>query len=187
VARDSTNDKDRRAFLKKLRRGDAGAFREWVRQTRAVVEAVLVAMVHDADTAMDLTQQVYIRAYGKLGSVRNMDRLGPWLVRLTRNIARDHLRRQAVRKREFERFKQTATPWYEPGETGGEEADRRDRVRELVDELPEEQREVVLLRYYGGKSYEEMATLLGVPLTTVDGRMRQARRKLAEWLRKEEG
>jgi len=54
-----------------------------------------------------------------------------------------------------------------------------------VDELPDDQREVILLRYYGNKTYDEIATLLDVPLTTIDGRMRQARRKLAEWLRSE--
>lgn len=179
----SHNEIDKQAFLRKLRQGDEGAFREWMRQTRPTVEAVLGAMIRDPGTVADLAQQAYIRAYTNMRSVRRLERLGPWITQIAKNVARDHLRRQVVRQREFDTFRRSAPLWAEPGDAGGQDANRRDRVRQLVDELPEEQREVILLRYYANKSYDDIAQLLGVPLTTVDGRMRQARRKLAEWLR----
>lgn len=181
-----SDQKDKAHFLNRLRRGDPAMFREWVRQTRPLVEGVLLSMVGDADVVQDLMQQAYIKAYGKLSSVRDPNRLQSWLAQLTRNTARDWMRRQAVKRREHDRYvRDFARAWVEPVGDGDRHQQRREQIRQLVGQLPEELREVILLRYYSGRTYQEISIILSVPMTTVDGRMRTAKKQLAELMEKD--
>ncbi len=180
-------DKDRRRFLDRLKKGDPALFREWVRQTRPIVEATVASVVGGGSEVHDLVQETYIRAYRKIRSVRSPGALDSWLRRTARNVAPHHLRRRKVQQKNRKAYRRDAAEaWTEPPGVDDTFVHRRERMRRLVDALPDDQREVILLRYYAGLTYKRVAETLGVPLTTVDGRVRQAKQALFEMMQEDE-
>lgn len=108
------------------------------------------------------------------GSVRT------WLLGVVHNRAIDTLRRTTVHERRRAADERAAESLEAPERTEVEAA-RRDEarsVRVLIDELPDEQRKVIELAYFGGFTHEQIAGMLGAPLGTVKGRMRLALEKL---------
>jgi RNA polymerase sigma factor (sigma-70 family) len=129
--------------------------------------------------AEDVLQRVFYEVW------RHNDRYDPsrsltaWVLGIARNRAIDHLRRQrntAVASENLEDI---------PGEDGRELAERYARAREVrnaLNRLPTEQREVLVLAYFGGYTQSEMATYLELPLGTVKARAFRGLRRLAELL-----
>jgi RNA polymerase sigma-70 factor, ECF subfamily len=108
------------------------------------------------------------------GSVRT------WLLGVVHNRAIDMLRRTTVHERRRAADERAAETLEAPERTELEAARREEArsVRGLIDELPDEQRRVVELAYFGGFTHEQIAQMLGAPLGTVKGRMRLALEKL---------
>jgi RNA polymerase sigma-70 factor (ECF subfamily) len=108
------------------------------------------------------------------GSVRT------WVLGVVHNRAIDTLRRTTIHERRRAADQRAAESLEAPERTEVEAA-RRDEarsVRVLIDELPDEQRKVIELAYFGGFTHEQIAGMLGAPLGTVKGRMRLALEKL---------
>ncbi len=108
------------------------------------------------------------------GSVRT------WLLGVVHNRAIDTLRRTTVHERR-RAADEHAAEWIEAPERTDAEAARREEarsVRVLIDELPDDQRKVIELAYFGGFTHEQIAQMLHAPLGTVKGRMRLALEKL---------
>ena len=108
------------------------------------------------------------------GSVRT------WLLGVVHNRAIDTLRRTTVHQRRQTTDEQAAERLEAPERTDVEAARREEArsMRALLDGLPEEQRRVVELAYFGGFTHEQIAQMLGLPLGTVKGRMRLALEKM---------
>lgn len=138
-------------------------------------------MVHQSHLAEDLTQDTFIKAIQSLkrGQYSDDNKFGSWLIRIAHNIVIDHFRRSKQRQEllssnyDYDLF---ATARFSEANVeqrmvyGQVLAD----VRSLLNELPMEQREVVLLRYYGDLSFKEIADLTNVSINTALGRMRYA-------------
>lgn len=133
-----------------------------------------------ADWIGDLTQDTFVRAHRALGSYDPSYSETSWLLAIAANLARDHLRREAVRKTEpLPEEVRHAAP---AAGAGLEDDERRRRVQRALGELPDAQREVVLLRIYEQLSYAEVARALGIPEPTARSRMRYALAKLEQLL-----
>jgi len=109
-------------------------------------------------------QQSFVTACHKMGSLRQPDRFGPWLTTICRRVAQDMRAGQETR--------------YGPPEGSGVSAARAGRherirqgVKEAVDALPPMYREVIVLHYYSGMSYQEIESVLGVSGDVVKGRL----------------
>lgn len=110
----------------------------------------------------------------------------PWLVTLTRSRALDFVRAGRRRARALDRasaaapggFALPVSPLMDPPDRYAEKQDLRERVQQAVAELPDAQRRVVELAYFGGLSQSEIAAQLQAPLGTVKTRMRAAMEKL---------
>ena len=132
-------------------------------------------LLRDRDEAADATQDAFLVAAERLGQLRDPERLRPWLYAVARNAIVDNGRA----KRE--------PPVDAPDEVAGDEgpAERAEsgwiawRVHRALAELPENERQVIELAYWGGRSQSEIADLLGIPLGTVKTRTRTGLSRLA--------
>ena len=138
-------------------------------------------MVHQPQLAEDLTQDTFVKAIQSLkrGQYAEDNKFGSWIIRIAHNIAIDHFRRNKQRQEllsgnyDYDLFASQRL-----SEANAEQrmvyAQVLADVRALVETLPMEQREVVLLRYYGELSFKEIADLTDVSINTALGRMRYA-------------
>ena len=150
------------------------------RHTRRVRDYVRM-LVKDNDVADDLTQEVLIKVVKVLDEGRYTDkgRFLPWVLRIAHNRVLDHFRAYKQVKTVNESSagfdilgsKNLAEPSIEDQLVSEQQAEE---VRALIELLPEEQREVVKMRYYDGLSFKEIAEHTGVSINTALGRMRYA-------------
>jgi RNA polymerase sigma-70 factor (ECF subfamily) len=128
--------------------------------------------------AEDAAQQAFATACGKIRSLRQLDRFGPWLAAICRNTAQDMAR---ARRRDAALAKRAVNETrLASGSDGFDHA-----VKEAVDNLPTMYREVVVLHYYSGMSYQEIESVLGIPGDTVKGRLARARKQIQVHLEEE--
>lgn len=161
--------------------GDARAFEiVYERHATAVFSlAYRICGVHAA--AEEIAQEAFLAIWRSgarydrsRGSVRT------WLLGVVHNRAIDMLRRSTVHDRRRTADEQAAERLESPDRTDVEAA-RRDEARStrmLIDALPQEQRRVIELAYFGGFTHEQIASMLELPLGTVKGRMRLALEKM---------
>ena len=160
------------------------------RHTRRVRDYVRL-LVKDNDVADDLTQEVLIKVVKVLDEGRYTDkgRFLPWVLRIAHNRVLDYFRTQKHHKTVSESSagfdvlgsKNLAEPSIEDRIISEQ---RADEIRALVEELPEEQRQVVKMRYYEGMSFKEIAEHTGVGINTALGRMRYALINMRQMIKK---
>ena len=160
------------------------------RHTRRVRDYVRL-LVKDNDVADDLTQEVLIKVVKVLDEGRYTDkgRFLPWVLRIAHNRVLDYFRTQKHNKTVSESSagfdvlgsKNLAEPSIEDRIISEQ---RADEIRALVEELPEEQHQVVKMRYYEGMSFKEIAEHTGVGINTALGRMRYALINMRQMIKK---
>ena len=167
--------------------GDATAYRGLVERYQGRVYTMIYGMVRNQEDARDLTQDVFIKAYRNLHGFRADARFYTWLYRIAMNLAIDLTRRRQHRP----------LPGLEDdvavrGDDGAvldlhhadsprkavERSQLYATILKALDQLPEDQRQVVLLRELEGLSYKEISEVLDVPEGTVMSRLFYARKKL---------
>lgn len=164
-------------------RGDRDAFAALVDGTRSVVTSIALAIVRDVDLSKDIAQDVFLAAWRDLGQLRDPNSFLPWLRQLTRHRAYHVLRAERRRAkrlgdRDLDALVSTAV---DPAPTAGDTmlADEERRLLSIVlDELPDEAREVVTLYYREDQSTAHVASLLGLTEANVRQRLSRARSHL---------
>jgi len=179
-----------RAAAERARAGDAQGFRALVEETHATVFRVAAALVHDRDEAADVTQETYVRAWARIGELRDGAAALGWLCRVARNVAHDRQRSWWSRVRApLDALAGEAAPREAAPDAAAAAAERAAAVRAALAKLPEKHRVVLALREVEGFSYDEIAEAIGAPVGTVESRLHRARAALARRLRglREEG
>ncbi|MEU4675557.1 sigma-70 family RNA polymerase sigma factor [Micromonospora sp. NPDC023737] len=163
--------------------GDATALGVLLSRHEAQMRAVAVSMLGYGPDAEDAVQDAMVIALSRIGEVRDPAAVGAWLRTVVRNNCRMVLR--AARPLPVAEPEWFALPADSP--TPEQALDRgalRDWVWHAIDALSESDRLVTLLRYFSdASSYDQIATLAGLPVGTVRSRLNHARRKLADGLR----
>jgi len=162
--------------------GDAGAFRQLLGMHRQAISSTLYACgVRCPETALDLAQDVAVRAWQNLGRLEDPRSFPAWVRRIAANAARDHLRRQAVRR---EDSLETACD-LEAGDDPHQLAERVAELRLMLAALAEEDAELVdlLVARAEGVAVEELAGRLGISEGALKMRLTRARKRLRERLR----
>jgi RNA polymerase sigma-70 factor (ECF subfamily) len=171
-------ESNERATVEAARRGDGNALAGLYERYYAVMVWVAYSVLLDRGLAEDAAQQAFATAYRKMRSLRQPDRFGPWLATICRNTAQDMARARrreaAFQKRALSEIRLAS------GSNGFDRA-----VKEAVDGLPAMYREVVVLHYYSGLSYQEIESVLGVSGDKVKGRLARARKRIQVHLEKE--
>jgi RNA polymerase sigma-70 factor (ECF subfamily) len=166
-----------RLAVARAQQGDREALRFLYARYADNVYSYVSSIVRDHYEAEDVTQQVFAKLTDSLA--RYEDRGAPflsWLVRLARNAAIDQLRsRRAI---------PVADPIESEAADDGADQDRRETLRSALETLPEDQREIIVLRHLGGLAPAEIAARLGRSESAVNGLHHRGRRALrAELIR----
>ncbi len=173
------------ALATRAQQGDRDAFGELVRGHYPGVVNVVYRMCGDARLAEDSAQETFIRAWQHLTSFRPGTSLRNWLYRIGINAALDVLRRERVTPADLEAV-ELADPTASP-EAELIQKERGASVQRAILSLSESNRSILILREYGGLSYQEIAAVLDIPAGTVMSRLNYARGRLREILAPEFG
>ena len=152
------------------------------------VYGLLLRMVGRPDVAEDLMQETLLRAFRSRGTYRPEGKFRAWIFRIAVNLARDWIRRRP-RQRAFalgDDGDETSAP-LTPAADSPPDADalRRERARwveQALARLPNADREVLLMRYYGDLTFKAIAQATGEPLGTVLARAHRALKKLGDMI-----
>jgi len=167
-------------LITSYRNGNEAAFNLLVDRYQSKVFTTIFLIVKDQDVAEDLLQDVFVKVLNTFNSDKYNEegKFQPWVMRIAHNMAIDH----------FRKAKRYPTILLEDGSnllnslSFAEDSSEEQRIKEetlawvrnLIDELPEAQREVVIMRHYLDMSFQEIAEQTGVSINTALGRMRYA-------------
>lgn len=170
-------------LLSQAKDGDRNAYGELVSRCYESVIRVVYRLCGDTQIAQDAAQEAFLRAWVRLPGFQSRAPFSHWIYRIAVNIALDLLREKPQESiDEDSRISSMAATSSGP-EAAYLEKEQADLVQGAVNALPEASRAVLVLREYGGLSYEEIAGLLEIPVGTVMSRLNYARNRLREMLR----
>jgi len=163
-----------------------GSFEELVRRYQRPISAYVYRMVGNYESALDLTQEIFIKVYNSLRRYRSEFKFSTWIYKIAHNSAVDHLRRINTREQslisgpEGDHFE---LPIESPRPTPEQESERKERrieIEAVVRTLPATYRELVILRHSQDLTYEEIVEVTGLPLGTVKNRLFRAREMMRQ-------
>jgi RNA polymerase sigma-70 factor (ECF subfamily) len=157
--------------------GDAAAMDSLVAEYRPHARRTALGILGDPDAAEDVAQETMIRLQGALAGFRRDAELGTWLHRIALNLAYDHLRRRRSHLA-LGTARQQADPHARDPHVTVDAERARAAVRAALTRLPDDQREVLTLRFLSGLSYAEIARVTGAAEGTVASRIYRALRRL---------
>jgi len=174
----SLSDQDLvQAYIK----GDHSAIEVLINRHRSKVYTYIILTIKNQQLAEDLFQETFIKVIQSLraGKYRDNGKFLSWVIRIAHNLIIDHFRKEKQMNAisnddsEVDLFNSKKL-----SDSNIEELiidnQIKSEIRVLINELPEDQREVVLLRHYGGLSFKEIADQTDVSINTALGRMRYA-------------
>ncbi len=174
-----------------VREGDTTAYRGLVEKYQTRVYQLIYGMVRNQEDARDLAQDAFVKAYDNLHRFRLESSFYTWIYRIASNVAIDFLRKQKRRgTTEFDeqiaaRDADGAMVEQHHQDSPSKTLERKRlyaRIMDAMQELPEDQRQVILLRELDGLSYKEIADVMEIPEGTVMSRLYYARKKLQKML-----
>ena len=158
--------------------GDVEAFRVLVERYRRAYGRYAVALLRDPDAAADAVQEAFIRAYEGLAGCREPDRFGAWFFRILQNQCRNAL----ARRKDTVDVGVVELPGRDRADGGAERSELAEALEAALASLTAEQRDAFVMKHVEGRSYEEMAGLLGVGVDALKMRVHRARDALREKL-----
>jgi RNA polymerase sigma-70 factor (ECF subfamily) len=175
VARSEIPDRE---CVARSQQGDRSAFTTLVRRYQNAVYRFILRMVGSHDEALELTQEAFMKAWQALPEWRPEAQFRTWLFSIASNTATDSLRRRKVVE-----FVALDEDYDVPGEAAdpASQLQAKQRLRALdaaLNRLPDDQREIVLLREIEDMSYSEISAALGISEGTVKSRLARAREAL---------
>jgi len=185
---------DETEWLARARLGDREAFGRLVRRHADRVYRLARYLTSSPDDAADVAQETFLRAYRAIGRFEGRSGFATWVLRITTNCALSLRARRRTKKRgmpvvslsavaEDDEPIRVADPRGDP-EAALQREELGEAVRAAVESLDEEFRTAIVLREIDGRSYEEIAEILGVPLGTVKSKIHRARCALREKLKR---
>ena len=165
-------------LVEACQRGEREAFRALFEKHKDKVYSIALRYCGDADIAMDIAQETFLKLFSSIGSFRGDSSFESWLYRLVVNSCFDQKRRTRRLMPLMDEFLDALRA---PGESALDEvvrAERGSRVRSVVGSLPPEQRMMIVLRYTQGLSYEEIAAILGCSTGTIASRLNRVHKVL---------
>jgi RNA polymerase sigma-70 factor (ECF subfamily) len=182
-----------KAVVEAVLGGDRELFGKIVKRYEGRLVNFLNRLLGDYEEAHDVAQEVFIKVFQALDRYDPSYRFSTWLFRVAQNAAIDRLRKrrlQLVSMQVPEKGSDGQREWEFPadqpdGYDHTRQGERRAAIRQAVEALPWEYRELILLRHYAELAYAEIAELKKMPLGTVKNKLFRARRLLAEQLDEE--
>ncbi len=176
-------------IIRQVQKGDVNAFEELVTRHEKLVYSIAYRLLGNEEDAQDASQEAFTKAFISIGSFRGESKFSVWLYRLTNNVCVDMLRKRnsgqmslSMEDGEGEESQfDIADERFEP-DRALEKKELRREIDKALAALPDNYRQVLVLREIGGQSYEEIADSLGLDIGTVKSRIFRARKKLCAFL-----
>lgn len=158
-------------IVRQVLSGDVEQYRILVERYRAEFGRYAVASVGDRDAAQDALQEAFIRAFDALATCREPDRFGAWFFRILTNQCRNAV----ARRRDTVSVEDVDPPGGDRADEGLDRSELGAALETALGQLTPEQREAFVMKHVDGRSYEEMAELLGVGVDALKMRVHRAR------------
>jgi len=169
-----------KALIKQYIQGNEACLEMLINKHKNKVFTTILMIVNDRYIAEDLFQETFIKVIKtfKSGKYNEEGKFLPWVVRIARNLAIDHFRKAKRMPKVTSQDGEDIFRTFEISERNREQEYIRDQrnetIREIINMLPDEQKQVLVLRHYGDLSFKEIAALTDVSINTALGRMRYA-------------
>ncbi|MBK9526955.1 MAG: sigma-70 family RNA polymerase sigma factor [Acidobacteria bacterium] len=166
--------------------GRLDGFEELVRRYQRPITGYVFRMVGEYESALDVTQEVFIKVYNSLHKYSPEYKFSTWLYRIAHNAAVDHLRRNSITPQSLEAenadgsFQIQIESRLSSPEQDRERSEWRTEIDSVVRALPPAYRDLIMLRHGQDLSYDEIAEVTGLPLGTVKNRLFRARELMRE-------
>jgi len=176
------------------RAGRQAAYRELVRRYERPIFSLIYRMVRNREQAEDLSQETFVKALNAIESYRPEFKFSSWIFKIANNVSIDHLRRRELDTLSLDGSPHALTPEAvqasalqlgDRQESALEELEARElggEIEAAIAALRPEYRSCILLRHVEGRPYEEIATMLDLPLGTVKTYIHRARGELRQAL-----
>jgi len=176
-------------LVTRARDGDREAFGELVSKYIRLAGSLAYSVVGDFDVARDVVQESFLKAHRSLGGLKEPRKFKGWLYGVVRSAAIDHIRRERARPASsLEGEHEVRAPGGEYGpEHEVQQTEVRERVRREIHGLPDNYRELVILKYLEGSTYEQIAEITGLTVEAIESRLHRARKMLRKKLKGLEG
>lgn len=175
-------------LISNFQAGDVSAFEEIVRRYKDQLVNFAYRFLGDLEEAEDIAQETFLRVFRKKNAYRNVAKFSTWIYTITGNLAKTELRRRKRRKlislsslgfedKDFDLKDTKKGP-----EESVHELIKDEFIQRAINLLPDKFREVIIFRDIQELSYEEISTIVKIPLGTVKSRVNRGRLKLQEIL-----
>lgn len=162
-----------REIIEAVKKGDREAYQVIVRRFMKTSYFIALGFVHNYQDAMDISQDAFIRAFRKIKNFDSQRPFFPWFYKLMKNLCLDHLKRKS-------RMKEIPLGDIQILKEEKEDRELKEVLWKGIEQLPFEQREMIILRYFRQFSYKEIAELTEKPIGTVMSSLYYAKKKLKE-------
>ena len=177
-------------IVRKVLAGDVNAFEQLVIENQKSVYNLALKIMKNESDALDVSQDVFLKAYTNLENFRGDSRFSVWLYRLAYNACIDASRKSKTGMNvsltvQDEDSESAELDLADTKPLPEEETERRETQREVqaaIQELPEDQRKIIVMREFSDMAYEDIASTLGISVGTVKSRLSRARKNLAKIL-----
>jgi RNA polymerase sigma-70 factor (ECF subfamily) len=150
-------------------KGDVEAFNHLVSRWEKRVYNYLLRLTGNPEDSMDLSQDVFLKAYQSIRKLDDTARFGPWLFRIAHNEAYSMFRKR--KPEAVSEAREDEVSFVERQVAPGASPELTIAVNAALDRLNPEQREAVVLKVYQGFKFDEMAEILGCPVSTIKSRL----------------
>jgi RNA polymerase sigma-70 factor, ECF subfamily len=161
-------------LIRQAARGNVEAYNLLVSRWEKRVYNYLLRITGNREDSLDLTQDVFLKAYQNLGKLDNAERFGPWLYRIAHNEAYSMFRRRKPESDVDEMEPEGVDYGITVGGSSVFPIELSLAVAGALNRLSADQREAVVLKIYQGFKFEEMAEILSCPVSTVKSRLYSA-------------
>lgn len=174
------------ALVRRVQAGDELAFREMVERYQSKVFSIIFGILRNHNDAEDIAQQVFAKIYFSLKNFDFRSSLLTWIYKITVNECYDYLRKKKVRKLVYEsdfseddaKRMEAAEPAIDAARPADATLADRDLVLKLLSKIPEEERNLILLKEVEGHSVEELSAMTGMNENTIKVKLFRTRQKL---------
>ncbi len=168
------------ALVSLYRNGNEKAFELLVRRHKSKIYTTIYLIVKDSYIAEDLLQDTFVKAINTIKTDRYNEegKFLPWIIRIAHNLAIDYFRREkrypTVILEDGSNVFNTLNFAEDSAESVQIKMETHERLKDMILKLPEQQKEVLMMRHYADMSFQEIAEATGVSINTALGRMRYA-------------
>ena len=170
--------------VERVLKGDKDAFAMLIERYQKPILSFTYRMIHDREAALDLSQEIFIKAYNSLDSYNTAFKFSTWLYKIASNHVIDRLRKKEPRWVSIDRDTDGESRPLDLPDAREDQADslmfseKFEKIQHAIKRLPPAYRQLIMLRHVNDCSYEEIAEICSIPLGTVKNRIFRAREML---------